>query len=98
MFARVRGAVPGTRKSTLNIIYMNHLETYQYEIKVPTGEREWLNWAARVESILGHSLDGDLTVNGYSLDRAHSTFMLGVSDREYVKTVKSMPQYNPSHA
>lgn len=72
---------------------MNHIETYKAESHVSKLETEWLNWATRVESILGHSLDGDLGVDGYSMDRAYSTFLLGVTDRDYVKTVRSMPQY-----
>lgn len=74
---------------------MTHLEVYQLERYVPKHEREWLNWAKRVECLLGHSLDGDLSNDGYSLDRAYSHFILGTSDRDYVKEVKSMKQYRP---
>lgn len=74
---------------------MNHLEAYQYEVHVPIQERDWLNWAARVENSLGHSLDGDLSENGFSMDRAYSTFLLGVSSLEYSREVKARNNYKP---
>lgn len=72
---------------------MNHLEYYQLEIYVPREEREWISWASRVESLLGHSLDGDLSTDGYSLDRAYSFFKLGATSNEYVSEVRRMTQY-----
>lgn len=72
---------------------MNHLFTYQFEKLVPAEEREWINWANMVEHSLGHSLDGDLTEHGYSLDRAYSFFKLGAKWSEYVHEVKTRIQY-----
>lgn len=72
---------------------MNHLETYQFEVYVPKSERDWLSWAGTVESMLGHTLDGDLSEDGYSLDRAYDHFKLGTKTTEYVKEVRGMSQY-----
>lgn len=72
---------------------MTHLEVYQFEKYVPQAEKRWLEFANNCESILGHSLDGDLSVDGYSLDRAYSHFLLGSSPRDYAKDIRSMTQY-----
>lgn len=74
---------------------MNHIENYQFEIYVPKEEREWISWANNVEAHLKHSLDGDLSANGYSLDRAYSWFKLGSSSIEYVREVRSRENYKP---
>lgn len=74
---------------------MNHLETYQYELHVPTSEREWLQWAANAESLLGHSLDGNNAENGFSLGYAYDWFMAGRTAEDYVKGVKAKETYTP---
>ncbi len=33
-------------------------------------ERAWLDWAKKVETLIGHDLDGDQDADGYSIDRA----------------------------
>jgi hypothetical protein len=45
-------------------------------------------WAADVEHILGHDLDGDQTTDGYSLDFAFRAFQQGVTPDEYAVTVR----------
>lgn len=72
---------------------MNHLETYQFEVYVPKDERVWIQWASTVESYLGHSLDGDLSIDGYSLDRAYSHFKLGSKPLDLVRDIRNMKQY-----
>jgi hypothetical protein len=72
---------------------MNHLEVYQIEKYVPSWELRWVAWSTMVESILGHSIDGDQEQDGYSLDRAYSWFMTGASFQEYAKEIKNHPNY-----
>lgn len=68
---------------------MNHLEVYQIERYVPKDERNWMNWAATVERMLGHSLDGDQAKDGYCLGYAYDWFKLGSKPQEYVESVKA---------
>lgn len=56
-------------------------------------ERAWLRWVRRVESLLGHSLDGNEREDGYSLDYAHDAFCAGDSPEAYVAEVSSHPNY-----
>ena len=39
----------------------------------------WLRWAAKVEAILGHDLDGDQDSDGYSIDGANDLYEDGCS-------------------
>jgi hypothetical protein len=76
---------------------MNHIQNYQHELYVPQNERDWLEWASAVERHLGHSLDGDLQENGYSLDRAYGWFLTGADWLVYAKEIKRMPNYMPKN-
>lgn len=67
---------------------MNHLEVYQFEKYVPLAEQQWLLWAKRAESLLGHSLDGEQIMDGYSLDYAYEAFEAGKLPNEYVDSIK----------
>ena len=42
----------------------------------------WLAWVSRVETILGHDLDGDQESDGYSIDRAHDFYADGLTSGE----------------
>ena len=53
---------------------------YEYSSK-NTG---WLKWIDAVETFLGHSLDGDQEVDGYSLDYANLAYTSGYTVLEYV--------------
>lgn len=64
---------------------MNHLIKYK--------DNDWLSWARSVEAALGHTINGDLSNDGYSVDRAYSFFTLGAHWTEYVYEIKSRPQY-----
>ena len=48
----------------------------------------WEAWVKSVESMIGHSLDGDQTIDGYSLDYAYETFRCGTTAREYAAHIK----------
>lgn len=73
---------------------MTHLEIYQFEKYVPKSEREWLLWAAAVEELLNHSLDGDQSIDGYSMDCAYDAFLSGANPMTYVRDVHNSPEYN----
>ena len=65
-----------------------HLELGLSESYAATSDcKTWLRWAARVESILGHSLDGDQTADGYSIDFAVDAFDLGATPEQYSEDV-----------
>ena len=55
---------------------MNHLEFAASESAAlePTGFEKW---AARLERMLGHDLDGDETADGYSLDGCLDMYRAG---------------------
>lgn len=48
---------------------MNHFEISVLESKAIVAS-PWEHWAARVEELLGHDLDGDQEIDGFSIDTA----------------------------
>lgn len=59
-------------------------------------ERAWLRWAAKVERLLGHDIDGndvDGKGCGYSLDEAHDYFRKGATAHSYAALVGSRDRY-----
>lgn len=68
---------------------MNHLETYEAETFVSTGERAWLAFVACVERLLGHDLDGDQDRDGYSIDFALLAFEVGTTASDYALQVQA---------
>lgn len=60
---------------------------HRMEMDVADGPFE--KWAARVEKLLGHDLDGDQEEDGYSLDFASDAFDKGLSPEKYAALVKS---------
>lgn len=50
-------------------------------------ERRWLAWVNMVEKLVGHSLDGDQRIDGYSLDFAFDEFERGTSAHAYATNV-----------
>lgn len=55
-----------------------------------TSNTDWLIWANTVESLLGHSLDGDQTADLYSLDGAHYAYTSGTTPSQYVNLVQTV--------
>lgn len=70
-----------------------HLEIWQLETFASPREQDWLKWVAVVESLLGHSLDGNQMSDGYSLDYAADAFADGVSPQEYVEEICECANY-----
>lgn len=51
-------------------------------------EKAWLAWAAEVEEIVGHDLDGDEDTDGYSIDGAYAAWEAGdCSPAEYAAEI-----------
>lgn len=48
-------------------------------------------WAAKVEKIIGHDLDGDQQTDGYSLDYALDAFNDGLTPAQYAAAILSHP-------
>ncbi len=62
-----------------------HLALWQSETAVDSSERAWLRWIAKVERPVGHDMDGDEAVDGYSLDFAYDVFSWGdYTPEEYI--------------
>lgn len=55
----------------------------------PTEIPRWLAWSARVEKILGHSLDGDQASDGYSLDDAYAAWKRGTTAADYAREIQN---------
>lgn len=53
------------------------------------GDKAWENFCTEAEKLLGHSLDGDEKIDGYSLDAAYAAFEAGLSAPEYVAEVQA---------
>lgn len=47
-------------------------------------DRRWLAYAAAIEQKLGHDLDGDQEVEGYSIDQAYDYFLDGADIEQAV--------------
>jgi hypothetical protein len=71
---------------------MDHLEFHQHEMDA-LRKTPFELWAAAVERILGHDLDGDQQTDGYSLDGALAAFERGVTVRQYVNSTVWMMDY-----
>lgn len=61
---------------------MNHLEFHKHEMSF-LQKSPFERWATHVEKLLRHSLDGDQTKDGYSLDGAMEAFLAGHSASAY---------------
>lgn len=48
---------------------------------------KWDAWIKAAKELCGHSLDGDIHVEGYSLDSAYEDFEKGVTPRQYVARI-----------
>lgn len=75
---------------------------YESGAYVAPDEREWLAFAAEVEHLLGHDLDGNDPVafdasltggDGYSIDEAYEVWRDGKSASEYAAIVRARPRY-----
>lgn len=66
-----------------------HYALLKSESFVSDNERAWLSWVKKVERKLGHDLDGNQFIHGYSLDFAGAAFDAGVSVDDYVIEVKA---------
>lgn len=65
---------------------MNHLE-FAAEEAAGLLESPWERWVNAVTIALGHDLDGDHTVDGYSLDEAYKAWAKGATVPQYVDQV-----------
>jgi hypothetical protein len=68
-------------------------EMIAYEFGASNEDRRWDRWTALVERLLGHDLDGDQDVDGYSIDFAFDEFRKRITPAQYVATVKSNQLY-----
>lgn len=65
----------------------DHLDRWAYESAAcePTA---WEHWIDAVESILGHSADGDSGADGYSLDEFYDSWKQGLSPAEAASGIR----------
>ena len=66
------------------------LEFHRNEMNV--GPSAFEAWAARVEKIVGHDLDGDQSEDGYSIDGASDAFDTGMSPFQYAAKIDRSPR------
>lgn len=66
-----------------------HLALWASENYVSPTERAWEAWVSKVEKKLGHSLDGNQTTDGYSLDYAYDYWRNGDAVDTYVADVRA---------
>ncbi len=66
---------------------MNHLEFAAEESRQIDSDVVWERWCDRVEKLLGHSLDGNQSLDGYSLDYALERFKAGWVPEGYAAEV-----------
>lgn len=62
-------------------------EMIAYEFGESNEDRRWDNWVREAERLLGHDLDGDEAINGYSLDSAYNAFTRRITPQAYVNAV-----------
>lgn len=62
---------------------MNHIEFAALE-SAQLGLSKWDAWIKHARQLVGHDLDGDQAVDGYSLDGAHDAFERGETVHEYI--------------
>ena len=71
-----------------------HLELGLSESYAATSDcKTWLRWAARVENILGHDLDGNQETDGFSIDLAVEAFDQEATPEQYSTHVRQNPVY-----
>lgn len=75
-----------------------HMATEAAGLAGDRSERAWLAWAAKVEARLGHDLDGDQEIDGYSIDFALDAFRAGTSVSAYCSSVTARRPADHSHA
>ena len=66
---------------------MNFMEFHRYEMDALKPSK-FEGWAANVEDILGHDLDGDQQEDGYSIDFAFDAFKAGMTPQQYAASVR----------
>ena len=70
-----------------------HRALWLSENYVSPTDRAWEKWTAKVERILGHDLDGNEDIDGYSLDGANAAFEAGETPEAYAKEVRDAQSY-----
>lgn len=67
---------------------MDFMEMAKYEFDYALRPSPFEIWAAKVEKIIGHDLDGDQQTDGYSLDFALDRFDAGMSPEQYAAMIR----------
>lgn len=70
-----------------------HFALWAAENYVSPHERRWERWVDKVEKILGHSLDGNQVIDGFSLDFAYDAFGTGITADSYADEIRSSEAY-----
>jgi hypothetical protein len=64
-----------------------HMALCQSESASLVSDKPWQDWVSRVESLIGHDLDGNQYTDGYSLDQASDAFDRGDTPEAHAQTV-----------
>jgi hypothetical protein len=75
-------------------------EMIAYECGDSIADQRWSNWVEYTERLLGHDLDGEQDVDGYSLDDAYELYnkprLRGearITPEQYAQRVRGNPKY-----
>jgi hypothetical protein len=69
-----------------------HMQRWAWESTEPT---DWDIWVTRVESMLGHDLDGSFRQDGYSLDHAWGMYREGLTPDQAVARIEHDKKFAP---
>jgi len=69
---------------------MTHYENFLSET-AQLKTSSWENWLNEAQKLCGHSLDGDMQLDGYSLDDAYEWFKAKFTPEDYAKGYMESP-------
>lgn len=72
----------------------DHATIWNYE-SAACAPTAWERWVGEVETLLGHSADGDHRVDGYSLDGFYEAWEAGMSPADAVSATRAQGTVAP---
>lgn len=58
---------------------MNDDHMFLWELENNDADAPWTRWCDKLESLVGHDMDGSLMEDGYSLDWAYEMYLEGLT-------------------
>lgn len=76
---------------------MNHMEFAALESRSLSDSNDWEAWCAKVERLLGRSLDGNQAVDGFSLDFAFDAYCDLQTPQQYFREICNAIDTHPDN-